>query len=168
MAYATQQDLIDRYDARTLGDLVKDDNSRETVTDLASNAVLEAMLSEASGKINTAILQGGRYTVEDLNSLTGDDAQFLTGLCCRIAFWFLWQRRPYSNREDSRRSEFENQYKESLQLLRSGTEILNIEKVQDAAHTIVDRIDQPEANKLNLVVDACRPRFYPVRRKTNK
>ncbi|MBC7336283.1 MAG: hypothetical protein H5U01_08445, partial [Clostridia bacterium] len=53
---ASVQDLIDRFDSRLLADLARDDGTPET--NLASNTRILSALTDASGEVRSAILQG--------------------------------------------------------------------------------------------------------------
>lgn len=162
-AYATPADLIVRYDVRTLGDLCSDDGNRVPQALLATNTKLEALLSTASGQINAAVMRGDRYTAADLASLSGESQQYLVDLTCRIAFWLLWQRRPYS--DDQNRMEAKKSADEALELLRTGAQVFEIDTVIEAGKPKVDTVSRTEiTNNWNLVADRCRGRFFPVRR----
>lgn len=93
MSFAQAQDLLNRFDARTVGDLVNDAGQRQTPSELLTNTVLQAMLDDASGLINAACQVGERYTQAQLAALTGTDQAILFRLNCDIAFVYLCQRR---------------------------------------------------------------------------
>lgn len=93
MAYASPSDMLARYDARTLGDLVSDDNEQITAVDLTTDAVLLAMLDDASGSIDSELSVGGRFKPADLAGLTGSELSHLKRITCDIAFAYLLRRR---------------------------------------------------------------------------
>jgi phage gp36-like protein len=94
MAYATGSDLLARYDARTIGDLVQDAGTRIT-SSLDTNTNLLAALEDAAGLINSSALVGNRFSEAQLKAITGTGKAFLVRLNCDLAFAFLRQRRGY-------------------------------------------------------------------------
>lgn len=162
-AFATPADMLIRYDARTLGDLCSDSGVRLQESELTANAKLIALLSSATGQIKSAVLRGERYKVEDLEALTGESLAYLVDLTCRIAFWLLWQRKPYA--DDQQRLEAKKAYDESLELLQNGSHVFEITSAMDAGTPHVETVTRTEiANNWNLVADRCRGRFFPARR----
>lgn len=99
MAYADHSDMIARYDSRRLGQLVKDDGSQATEAELDGDEKLTAILSDASGKVNAAVMRGGRYSAADLAALDGDNLALLKRLVCDLAYGMLVQRRGFSSEE---------------------------------------------------------------------
>lgn len=95
MSYATPADLLVRYDARLLGDLVQDANVRLTSAQLLTDANVIAALLDASGLIESACFVGQRYTSANLNGLTGNSLGLIKRLTCDFAFAFLRMRRGY-------------------------------------------------------------------------
>lgn len=92
-SYATPTQLLNAYDARQVGDLVGDVNTRVSANDLLTDNNLQAALDWASGQVEAACLRGARYTPDDLNALTGMSQAMLVGLVCDLAFWRLTVRR---------------------------------------------------------------------------
>jgi phage gp36-like protein len=113
MSYATPAQMLNRYDDRRLGDLVRDDNTRATSAQLitgADAAILQSMLDDGAGEIDTACLIGGRYTVADLQGLvtsftTGSSDPAFHSACvlirinCDLAYGYLMERRGYNDAE---------------------------------------------------------------------
>lgn len=162
-SFAAPSDLLVRYDARTLGDLVADDGVRVPESALATNAKLTALLSTATGEIKSAVLRSDRYKVADLEALTGESLQYLVDLTCRIAFWRLWQRKPYA--DDQNRMEAKKSCDEALELLQSGARIFDVQTVREAGTPYVETVTRTEiADNWHLVADQCRGRFFPARR----
>lgn len=119
MSYAVIADLTARYDSRTLAQQSNDTNSAS-----ASTTNQQAALDDATAEINTAVLQGSIYTLDQLTALllTGDTQ--LIRLCCDTAVKFLCSRRmdslPASVTDRIKASEF------MLESLRSGKRVLNV------------------------------------------
>jgi hypothetical protein len=90
--YCTNQQFLDRYDARTVGDLLSDNNVR--AVNLSSSALLTELLAEASGWVEAACLKSDHYLPSDLASLTGNSAGMLAGLVAGLAMFMIWDRRP--------------------------------------------------------------------------
>lgn len=168
-AFATAADMITRYDVRLLGDLCADDGSRVTEAALKSttspNPIMAAALDSASGKVKAAVLRAGRYTVMQLEALTGESQAYLVDLTCQIAFWMLWRRRPYSEAYDSQLKNAKEAYDESLESLRTGDEIFEVDVVIEAGKPKIETVTRVESKDFNLAVDQARGgNFYPRRR----
>lgn len=164
MAYANAEDLCQRYDERILQDICKDDGERET--DLSNNDKITTALSSASGILNAACLQGERYTVADLEALTGDSTEFLKTLVCDLAFIALWQRKPYPQYNDQVKATQERS-EEWLDRLRNGAWVFNIDAAKEAGRPEVETQTVQAISQQNLFVDTSRGKFLPIRR-TNR
>lgn len=126
MSYAQPSDLIARYDARRLGDLVKDDGTRATASALLTDTNLQAALDDASGMIDAACQRGQRYTPTDLtNVAAGSDPlnpslsltnsqKLLIRLTCDLAYGLLVGRRAFSASDTNSQAP---RYAEALKLL---------------------------------------------------
>lgn len=132
--YASVTDLINRYSPAVLGDLAGDSGSRILESNLDTNGKVLAALATATGKVKASILQGGRYTPAQITAMTtpGDPAYdaessaLLVDITCRVAFWLLWQRKPWSDQHENQRKQAENDSESQLDRLRKGVEIFNI------------------------------------------
>lgn len=99
-SYATPADMLVFYDIRPVADLVNDTGVRTGGSPNPSPATVEASpilqnaLDRASGFMEAACLRSDRYTVLDLQSLTGVSLQFLKGIVCDLAMGLLYRRRP--------------------------------------------------------------------------
>lgn len=166
MAYATPAQMIQRYDVRTLGDLVGDNGIRVDRAALATDANLQAALDDASGEIEAALLQGKRYTTAQLTALTGNSAKYLVRLTCTIAFGLLFGRRPWSDddEEGSGRRGAEKQARAALEMLRKGQTIFDVEEVKEAGLPAIETPTIQTILQSNLAVDQSRGHFYPRRR----
>ena len=162
-AYATADDMIARYDSRSIGNLVTDDGQRAEEVELSTNEKVTTSLSSATGRVNAACLRGNRYTVDELAGLTGDDAEYLKDIVCAQAFLILWRRRPHG--DDQLRDAVKEEVDEALKQLRTGEMVFNITAVKDAGIPQIDTIARVTiGSQWELVADKCRPSFYPRRR----
>lgn len=165
-SFADVSDMIARYDARTLGDLVSDDGRSVGREDLIGNSYLQTLLFEATGEIKAAVLRSQRYTAEELEDLIAaaqDGAEYLKGLCCQLAFWKAWQRKPYA--DITRQQEANQQIRTILEQLRKGDLSFDLPRHQEAGTPKTDTVTRVEIdNDWNLFVDQARGRFLPTRR----
>lgn len=95
--YCSAARFLQRYDARTIGDLVSDDGTRVSSASLLTNTNLAALLKEASGKLEAACVVGERYSPTDLAAIItdgGNMAEFMAGLVADIAISLVYRRRP--------------------------------------------------------------------------
>jgi phage gp36-like protein len=160
MAYATSADLLVRKDAREVGCLVADNDDRVAESLLSSDAKVTAALSGASGEVNAALLTGGRYTVAQLESLTGDALAYLKDIVCELAMYRLYRRRPDISRDAL---EYYAQLRETLLgMLRSGQDVFNLDSQIDATLPEVDGPTTLGIVRLNLIRDRAHG-FYPAR-----
>src|SRR5579859_2315948 len=101
-AYATSADLTARYDVRDVCQWVSDTTAPVSQGSLATNAVVTALLADASGMVEAALLAVDRYSATDLQNLItagGNSANFLKRLVCDLAIGQLIERRPYLDRD---------------------------------------------------------------------
>lgn len=159
MAYATNAEFLQRYDARVVGDLVKDDSTRLPPAELASSPVLTAMLEDASAAINSALFVGARYTTTQLASLSSTAASFLRRLACDHALIYLKRRRGTFGEKDQPLLEEVNRI---LKSLRDGEDLLLLgNQTQAAASTIeLTGTQMVKVPKLRTVRNRTR-NYYP-------
>lgn len=160
MAYAVPADLLKRFDARTVGDLAGDEGKRIVPSALLTDPNVLAVLDDASGEIESALLQGERYTAANLTALTGNSQQYLVRLCCEIAFGLLWRRRPWA--DDQQRQEAIKRADEHLERLRKGERVFDVVAILDAGLPDVTGATTAELRDLNLLRDRTL-HYYPVR-----
>lgn len=161
MAYATADDLVARYDANTIGDLASDTGEPVEPSDFATNPKITAALSSASGEINSAVMQSNLYTVDQLQSLAGDDLEFLKQLTCDLAMARLMMRRP-GKFGDEFYGALQTSVRERLDLIRKGVAIFNIEVVKDAGQPDVDGPSAVDYARLNLITSRVKAYFPSV------
>ncbi len=84
------------YDPRSVGELVRDDNTEATTADLLDDPVLATLLGAASFELETACVVGGRYLPADLVALGaagGNGALGLAHLVADLAYGAIRRRR---------------------------------------------------------------------------
>lgn len=160
----TAADMIARYDARTLGDLVTDTGTRLVGDELTDSTKLATLLDEATGHVKASLFRANRYTQDELDDLTGESLAFLTGLVCQVAFWMLWRRKPAAQNADPQRKEAKELYEAAMKSLNSGELVLDVEAVKDAGVQEGKTVDAAELDRWNLWSSQPAGRFYPSRR----
>jgi phage gp36-like protein len=163
-AYAQPADLIQRFDARTVGNLISDNGETVEGPTLVQHPVLLALLATASGDVESALLQGERYSVDDLQNLTDNSNAMLTHMVCVIAFGQLWQRRPYNDSEQRRYAI--DQAENMLEQLRQGRRVFTLtgpdpNQAGEAGVPKVAGPSRPAFDRQTSIVDVARPRSYP-------
>lgn len=83
--YCSNAQFLDRYDVRTIAELIQDTDESLDVAQVTASARLEKLLMEASGQLEAAALLGGKYTPADLNALTGNMGQWIAGIVADLA-----------------------------------------------------------------------------------
>ncbi len=156
MAFATPADLLARYDYRTVGELVVDDDTQPTYASLLTNPTIEAILSDASGQIETAVMVGNRYTIEELDSLTDNSQAKLVRMTCDLAFYLISQRRPTGDQEFPL-------YEEAMELLgmlRKGEAVFNVFENKQAGNTEYAPYNAQVIAQQNLISQ--NTKYFPV------
>lgn len=96
--YCSAEEFLVFTDFREIVEYCSDANGQPMVNDFTDDVtrtgqIALAILQSASGEIESAVLLGGRYTVDDLQALTGNQAQFLKQLVADLALWGFICRR---------------------------------------------------------------------------
>jgi phage gp36-like protein len=160
MAYATPADLLMRKDARTIGQLVADDDTQEDSTELQTDANALQALQDASDMVDAACLMAGRYQPSDLSGMTGSGSSLLKRIVCDLAATYLRRRRSYEGDEWP-------EYQEAIDILerlRKGELIFgSVQAVIDDAQVIVDPLNAIIQSQQNLPSSVAWP-FFPSRR----
>ena len=125
-----------RKDARIVGQLLNDDDTVVAPSDLDDNPTLLAALADASGMVEAACLQAGRYQISDLQNLTDNSQAFLARLVCDLTLSLLRRRRAY---EADDLKEYE-QANETLERLRKGELVFTVQADIDAGNPSVDQL----------------------------
>lgn len=164
-AYATASDMVNRYDSRELGQLCSDTKVPAAEVDLSANGKMTAALSEATGIIKAHLKKAGRYTDTELSALSGESLEFLKGITCTLAFWFLWRRKHYLGDRDPQREMIQREADTVLQMLRDGTIVLDVEANIDAGKPQVEAVPRATIiSEWELRRDKDSGRFFPRRR----
>ena len=132
--YATASDFAERYDIRTIGDLLSDLGARLPSGQVLTSSRLTYLLMQASGQVEAAAMAGKRYTTDDLAALTGNSKEYLKGIVCDLVIWILLGRRP--TREGGV-PEIVKGALEALELIRHGQRIFGFTEVQDAGKNVI-------------------------------
>jgi phage gp36-like protein len=139
-SYAAPADLVARYDANRLGQLVRDDKGQSTASQLVSDTNIAAALADASGQIEAAIIAGRRYDPTDLSSLTGNTLNLLIRLTCDLAYGYLIRRRGFPEDEAGRLAPAFREAQAILAQLRNGDQVFGVPAVLDAKVTTTDEM----------------------------
>lgn len=160
--YASAAQLIERYDARDVGDLVSDTDDQASPIDLVTHPLVTTSLEDASGAVEASLLVSNRYTPDELTSLTGNSQSFLERITCDIAMSYLLARRPGFD-PDRMRAQMELA-EMHLERLRKGENVLNLDSQRAAGNPTVDG---PTLVRLQSHLNLSRDRvsnYYPGRR----
>jgi len=162
-AYCTIDELLERKDERDIRDLVSDTGVPDTAHPLV-NERIERALEDAAGDIETSILVGGKYTVEDLENLQGNAKAFLVRMNAEIAMCYLIMRRPETDHD---LLDYYTKLKDSyLEPLRKGASVFPLPGNIAAGKAQVDGPTTADFNRLNLMRDRVH-NYYPGRRLPN-
>ena len=159
-AYADADDLVVYYDSRTIKDLLSD--TGEPVGSLANNNKLTAILSAASGLIDSALRVGGLYDPDDLDALSDESQDLLKMYTCQIAMAKLILRRPEKWKAAN---DFQQDIDQILDMFRSGARVFEIDNNIAAGRPTIDGLRQADYTRLNMIPDRTR-NFYPSRKQS--
>jgi phage gp36-like protein len=154
-SYASGADFLQRYDARTIAQLVRDDSTQETIGSLPNDANLLTALQDASGMVESAVLVGNKYIPTDLTTLTGNSANFLKRLVCDLVI----RRRPYIDRP------VPPQYEEALawlERLRDGERVFGLQEVMNAGNSFTEFLIESDIETQNFATFQAE-RFFGIR-----
>lgn len=135
--YAQPADLLARHDARLIGDLAQDTDTRQTPTQLLTDPNVIAALTDASGTIESACFVGERYSSSDLSSLPANSNGLLMRLTCDIAFAYLFQRRGYNYMDKMPALKYSF---DLLDRLRLGERVFDVGEVEEKGNATSDLI----------------------------
>ena len=158
MSYITNAEFLQRFDARLIGDLVQDANSRTSSANLLVDANLSAILADASGWIESACFVGERYSAADLTGLGPNSLAFLKRLVADIALVLLCQRRGFSYKDKFPLLE---ESMKTLDRLRLGERVFNVSEVKDKGNPTSDVISYATLEGQNLI--SMHNRVFPHR-----
>lgn len=165
ITFVNASDMVIRYSPGLLGDLLADDGNR--VLDLDGNAKLTAILNTATGKVMASLVQSDRYTIDQLESL-GDSTnvaynkqsyEYLVDIICRVAYWLLWQRKPWDDSSEGSRRQAQAESDSILKMLRDGTEILVLGSSSEAGKP--NNVGVKATQATTMWSQAGRGRWYP-------
>lgn len=142
MSYATPTAMLRRYDSRKICQLVRDDGSVANATEILTDEVLQALLDDADGEIRFAVRAGDRYTLDELDEIAADDDKKapLVRLACDITYGLLWIRRGLSDRELAAVAPRYVQAQQTLEMLRRGDRVFDLDTHTQANKTLVAEI----------------------------
>lgn len=164
-SYATPQELVERFDLRTVGQLVTDDQQQLSHTAVVAHQNVLTALQDASGRVESALLHGGRYKVTDLTSLSDNSQNYLKLIVCTLAMVSLLRRRPGCFTELL--SQLTAEAEEHIKQLKSGSEVFNLDAhkgagvLEDSGHGNLDSISL--LNNRSLISDVLTHRLFPAR-----
>lgn len=159
MPYAAPSDLTARYDLRTVSQLASDNNV--AVPDVTAAPAVLAVLSDASGDVDVALMAGGRYTAADLAALTGNSLATLLRIVCDIAMSYLYARRPGFDVKKTK--ELRELADDHLDRLRKGENVFALPAQISAGQPTIDGPTAVEYEAMNLTADRARRGYFPAR-----
>lgn len=145
--YADPSDLASRYDIRTIGELVTDDEQELSRTAVLNHPNVLSALCDASGRVEAALRHGARYTIDDLSRLTDNSLSHLKSIVCSVAMSRILRRRPgtYTDLLQQVSAEAE----EHLGFLSKGHDVFTIES--HVAAGLIDDVGNGNTESLSLI-----------------
>lgn len=119
MAHATIADLILRYDIREIGDMATDTDERLDEAAILASDIVQTVMDDAKSEVLSAVQRGGKYTVAQIEALTGDAENLLIRIECDVAMFYLYRRRG-NNANPDKAAEQAKQARRLLDMLVKG------------------------------------------------
>jgi hypothetical protein len=137
--YITAQDMLDFKDNRVLGQLVRDDNTEATPTQLLTDSRLAKGMSFASGQLESAVLQSQHYAVADLQALQGNSLAYMKWILANLTMKWLYGRRggPEPAKQDMDLFEWAEA---RLDDIKSGLAIFAFQEVEAAGNPMTEQL----------------------------
>lgn len=132
MAFATAQDMLDRVDSRWLRGFVLDDGTLATEAEFLASGRVAAALEDAAGIIVAHTLQGGRYTTDQLEALTGPSLGLLVRMNVDLAAALLAETRQVPLKDVEETIPGYGRAMALLSQLQLGNVVFNVEEAIDA------------------------------------
>lgn len=168
--YMSVAELLKRVDVRLIADLVSDSGARTgSSTDtaamaaaLASNANLLAVMFDACGQVEGALLRSKRFRQTDLATIVASDTAAtarLYRLLTRITVCLLWERR-------ADKGELPKSYKqglEELERIEQGVDILGVLEHEDAGLVASRQLGVSDPIQANSILRRA-SRYFGARR----
>lgn len=148
MAYATADDLFNRYDGRVITDLVQDvPGTRDTEAVAKADPKIAIALEDASGEIEAALQYGKRYEISELNSLTGSSRNYLVFLTCLLAMRNILGFKLGTHAQ--LKSEIDQQATQQIEQLRTGRNVFNLTEHIEAG--LIDNVGTKGTQEVTLI-----------------
>lgn len=160
VAYATGEDLIDRYDVDLVGDLASDDRETLDREDVPTHPHVLTALEDASGEVDTALLAGGRYTTDQLAGMTGTSASYLKAIVCGLAMAALHERRPEAV-EEARIERLTKRATEAIRAIRRGDNVFGLQEQIEATRLDLNGPSALQLRDRNGLAERMSGRFFP-------
>jgi phage gp36-like protein len=153
MAYANYQDLVSAYDANVVAGLCSDSSTPLP----GDNAVIQAIIGQAQGKINMSVRVANRYTIQNLLDLELARDPTLIRLTVDIAMKMLFMRRARAVPDGIRQQAEESE--RILEALRNGVMIFG--EVSAAATAGLPTVSAVPLQLLSAYGAAYNSPYYP-------
>lgn len=159
MGYATAEDLMKRFDAGVIGDLCQDCRTESDEYDISKSKIVAMLLDEATGQFEIAVLAGGRYTLDQMATLTGSQAEHRKRIECTITMANLHKRRTTDAMLDIAKR-LDEEAAGYLKRLQSGENVFGFPENIQASVLEHDHVSAATIESLNLL-PARMGRFFP-------
>lgn len=158
MAYATGNQLIQRFDVDMVGDLATDDREGLDRSAVATHPNVLTALDDASGEIDVSLQAGGRYTAAQLASLTGNSLSHLVRITCAVAMACLFERRAGEYPEKA--EAIAKVARGHLESLRRGENVFGLPEITASGVIDLATPDTIQIDALNLLPSRM-ARYFP-------
>lgn len=167
-SYAAPADMLARFDWEPIGDLLGQHGEQFSANDLLTNTRLLTFLADASGDIESALMVGNRYTIAQLQALTGNSQNLLIRTTCEIALAYCYEFKANLTEQQLEVLKHWQEIKRGhLERLANGENVFNIPVTLTAQTPSVQGLTVVGYQQLNGLRDVCGPEggghYYPRR-----
>lgn len=160
MAYATAAQMCQKFDRREISQMcAESDTNIPPAASIEGNAILLSALESASGQVRSAALIANKYTEADLETLAGNQDDFLVTLICRLAMGSLLIRRSVHREVPPVIQDAMNW----LAALRLGEMIFNVQANRDKGNVHTVQPTTVELSNEGMLSGRAAGRWFPQR-----
>jgi hypothetical protein len=134
-SYITPDDFFNLVDIDLIAQVYSSNGVPLTRTQLETDPRLLAALQAASGKVESTLLKGGRYSAQSLAALTGVSREFFNKLVADTALAFVYEYRDGMTPPDNVRLRIDRAEK-LLTRLADGSDILSFSETVQAGQPL--------------------------------
>lgn len=151
----TPDQFILRYDKNRVADLLTTDTASPVDPEnLSGDACLLALIDDACGEVDAAVTVGNKYTVDELEDLTGTSAAFLVRLCADLTWGYCLAFKGLGDADVKAQAPRYAEAKRLLEEIANGSMVFGVAASREAGLPFVTTPDNQLTNSPTLWNDS--------------